>query len=1039
VGTLIENLGAVVGRENVLSRPDELLVYECDGLPQHKHRPLAVVFPSSTEETAGVMWALAKAGVPFTPRGAGTGLSGGALALNEGVVIELARMRKILKLDTANRLAVVQPGVVNLQVSRMAAQYGLYYVPDPSSQPTCTIGGNIAESAGGIHCLKYGTTTDHVLGCRVVLAGGEIVDLGGAGTEFEGYDLLGTFIGSEGTFGIATEATLRLVQIPPAVRTLLAEFAEVSDASHAVSAIIAAGVMPAALEMMDHEIIRAIEASVFAAGLPPDAGAALLIELDGIEAGLDDETERVRRICLEYRATNCRRARDEHERKKLWAARKGAFGAIGRISPDSMIQDAVVPRSRLPEVLASAYQIASKYQLRIANVFHAGDGNLHPLICFDSRFPEEVRRVKEAGRELMEVCVRAGGTITGEHGVGLDKRELLPLVFSEDDMDAMLRVRSAFDPDGLCNPGKIIPMLRGCGEARAVSSEPGAVATGSARPSSEPGAAATGSARPSSEPGAVATGSARPSSEPGAAATGSARPLSNPGPVATGSARPSSEPGAVATGSARPLSNPGAVATGSARPDTLPTGSFASDGGLLQTRGLANEPSGGPKTESLSGRGGKTAFEVDSAASKLAGIVGETNISTSPRLNVTSSLPSVSPFLLTVAPSSISELSEVMRVVSSEGWTMSPAGAGTWLSAESKSADVIVTTKRLNKIIEHEPADLIAVSEAGVTLTDFNKALTDNGQWLPLDPPDAGHATLGGVVATGLGGAQQHAYGRPRGSVIGMRVVLADGRLIKAGGRVVKNVAGYDLCKLFTGSYGRLGIIAEVNFKLRPRPERETTIVALGGPTALISVAQAILDARLFPVAIELVSSRMANLLGLVADEGSAALLARFAGNEKGVEYQVKEALNYLGRDSGTRQTEVIVDDARVWQKLAAVPLQANEPHCWRASVLPAGMDKFFDAVRNIIGEHFASCLWQLGVADGRLRFLSNHGNTLAETIERLNQLRGAARLAGGMFIVEKTNEEIGRQVDTWGEPGPAKHLMDRIKTQLDPQGVFPD
>ena len=983
MGTLIENLGAVVGRENVLSRPDELLVYECDGLPQHKHRPLAVVFPSSTEETAGVMRALAKAGVPFTPRGAGTGLSGGALALNEGVVIELARMRKILKLDTANRLAVVQPGVVNLQVSRMAAQYGLYYVPDPSSQPTCTIGGNIAESAGGIHCLKYGTTTDHVLGCRVVLAGGEIVDLGGAGTEFEGYDLLGTFIGSEGTFGIATEATLRLVQIPPAVRTLLAEFAEVSDASHAVSAIIAAGVMPAALEMMDHEIIRAIEASVFAAGLPPDAGAALLIELDGIEAGLDDETERVRRICLEYRATNCRRARDEHERKKLWAARKGAFGAIGRISPDSMIQDAVVPRSRLPEVLASAYQIASKYQLRIANVFHAGDGNLHPLICFDSRFPEEVRRVKEAGRELMEVCVRAGGTITGEHGVGLDKRELLPLVFSEDDMDAMLRVRSAFDPDGLCNPGKIIPMLRGCGEARAVSSEPGAVATGSARPSSEPGAAATGSARP--------------------------------------------------------LSNPGAVATGSARPDTLPTGSFASDGGLLQTRGLANEPSGGPKTESLSGRGGKTAFEVDSAASKLAGIVGETNISTSPRLNVTSSLPSVSPFLLTVAPSSISELSEVMRVVSSEGWTMSPAGAGTWLSAESKSADVIVTTKRLNKIIEHEPADLIAVSEAGVTLTDFNKALTDNGQWLPLDPPDAGHATLGGVVATGLGGAQQHAYGRPRGSVIGMRVVLADGRLIKAGGRVVKNVAGYDLCKLFTGSYGRLGIIAEVNFKLRPRPERETTIVALGGPTALISVAQAILDARLFPVAIELVSSRMANLLGLVADEGSAALLARFAGNEKGVEYQVKEALNYLGRDSGTRQTEVIVDDARVWQKLAAVPLQANEPHCWRASVLPAGMDKFFDAVRNIIGEHFASCLWQLGVADGRLRFLSNHGNTLAETIERLNQLRGAARLAGGMFIVEKTNEEIGRQVDTWGEPGPAKHLMDRIKTQLDPQGVFPD
>src|SRR4029078_550918 len=341
----MSKLQEIVGDEGVLSEADELLVYECDGLPQHKHRPRAVVFPSSTEETAAIMRELARASVPFTPRGAGTGLSGGALALNSGVVIEMARMRKILRIDTEKRIAVVQPGVVNLHVSRAVAPFGLYYVPDPSSQPTCTIGGNIAESAGGIHCLKYGKSKDHVLGCRVVLAGGDVVDLGGSGMEFGGYDLLGTFIGSEGTFGIATEATLRLSQTPPAVRTLLAEFGEVNDASHAVSAIIAAGVMPAALEMMDREIIRAIEASIFAAGLPPDAGAALLIELDGIEAGIDDEVARVTDICMEFGARNCRDARDETERKKLWAARKGAFGAIGRISPDSMIQDAVVPRS----------------------------------------------------------------------------------------------------------------------------------------------------------------------------------------------------------------------------------------------------------------------------------------------------------------------------------------------------------------------------------------------------------------------------------------------------------------------------------------------------------------------------------------------------------------------------------------------------------------------------------------------------------------------------------------------------------------------
>src|SRR5690242_7865875 len=704
VDQLIDNLVAIVGSENVLAKPDELLVYECDGLPQHKHRPRAVVFPSSTEETSAIMRELARANVPFTPRGAGTGLSGGALALNSGVVIEMARMRKILRIDTEKRIAVVQPGVVNLHVSRAVAPFGLYYVPDPSSQPSCTIGGNIAESAGGIHCLKYGTTTDHVLGCRVVLAGGEVVDLS---VDSPGYDLVGTFIGSEGTFGIATEATLKLAQSPPAVRTLLAEFAEVNDASHAVSAIIAAGVMPAALEMMDREIIRAVEASVFAAGLPPDAGAALLIELDGIEAGLDDEAQKVTSICMEFGARNCRFARDEAERKKLWAARKGAFGAIGRISPDSMIQDAVVPRSRLPEVLGAAYDIAARHQLKIANVFHAGDGNLHPLICFDSRFPEEVRRVKEAGRELMEVCVRAGGTITGEHGVGLDKRELLPLVFSEADMDAMLRVRAAFDPLGLCNPGKIVPLLRGCGEAKAIATEV-------------------------------------------------------------------PEPAEVQMHSGTRMNTD-------------------------ETHGLS-----------------------------LRQIVGEANVTSQ---NGT----------MIVSPASAEEISEVLKLASHKGWKVLPAGGGTWLKSK---ADLIVSIQRLDQIVEHEPADLIAIAQAGVKLSDFNAKLAENGQWLPLDSPDDGRATIGGVVATGIGGPQQFGYARPRGSVIGMKVVLGDGSLIKAGGRVVKNVAGYDLCKLFTGSFGSLGIITELNFKLRPRPAREVTVIGTGS-------ARAILDARLFPVALE--------------------------------------------------------------------------------------------------------------------------------------------------------------------------------------------
>lgn len=443
---LIDELEHIVGDQNVLSEPDELLVYECDGLPQHKHPPRAVVFPNSTEETADVLALLHAEGVSFAPRGAGTGLSGGALAINRGIVIELAKMRKVLDVDPENLTARVQTGLVNAQLSRAVAHLGLYYVPDPSSQPSCTIGGNIAENAGGIHCLKYGTTTDHVLSARVVLSDGSIVELD---RGVSGYDLAGTFVGSEGTFGIATEATVRLTRIPPAVRTLLADFTDVDLASRAVSAIIAAGMLPAALEMMDNEIIRAVEASVFKAGLPIDAQAVLLVELDGIDAGLDEEAEKVETILRKHGARSVRLASDEQERKKQWAARKGAFGAVGRLSPDIMIQDAVVPRSRLPEVLAETYRISAAYKIKLANVFHAGDGNLHPLICFDLRRGDDLERVRQAGREIMETCVRAGGSITGEHGVGLDKSSYLPLIFSDDDMNAMLRVRQAFDPSGL--------------------------------------------------------------------------------------------------------------------------------------------------------------------------------------------------------------------------------------------------------------------------------------------------------------------------------------------------------------------------------------------------------------------------------------------------------------------------------------------------------------------------------------------------------------------------------------------------------------
>jgi glycolate oxidase subunit GlcD len=923
VDPIIAELRAVVGKTAVLSEPDELLVYECDGLPQHKYLPRAVVFPSSTEETSAVMRVLADRSVPFTSRGAGTGLSGGALALDGGVVVSLARMRKILKIDAANRIAIVQPGVVNAHVSRAVAHLGLHYVPDPSSQPTCTIGGNIAENAGGIHCLKYGTTTDHVLGLRVVLVGGEIVDLGGSGSEANGYDLLGAFVGSEGTFGIATEATLRLVPIPPAVRTLLAEFAEVNAASHAVSAIIAAGVMPAALEMMDHEIIRAVEASVFAAGLPLDAGAALLIELDGLEAGIDDEAEHVKSICMQNGARDCRLARDENERKKLWAARKGAFGAIGRIAPDSMIQDAVVPRSRLPEILDAVFRIGKKYQLRIANVFHAGDGNLHPLICFDSRSADEVLRVKEAGREIMETCVRAGGSITGEHGVGFDKRELLSLVFSEADMDTMQRVRTAFDPTGLCNPGKIIPMLRGCGEARAVAS-------------------------------------------PGAGAT------------------------------------------------TVPEPTPHQASNLL-----------GPRASRAQLHSSRPLCDDETARSRLSALVGEENVSA----------PPVSPLI--VYPNSIAEVCEIMKLASSESWRVIAAGAMTGLNSDSSTnqAQLILSTQKLNRIIEHEPADLIAVAEAGVSLKAFNKRLQQNGQWLPLDPPDDGRATIGGVVATGLGGAQQFGYGAPRRHVIGMKVVLADGTLIKVGGRVVKNVAGYDLCKLFTGSYGTLGLIAEVNFKLRPVPQQTGSIAVLGQCDALLNAGRQVIESRLFPVAAELLSPALGNEIEL--SEGSEhVLLLRFAGSSGTVTPQLDKARE-LVRDQDGSQSRLLTDDHAIWKSLASLPLRSAAHSVWRVGVRPGELPAFLTELHRRSSQNGFAQGWQAGIGDGRIRVMDRPrtvGESENDSTGHLTSLRSLAKSFGGNLIVEHGHSEIWDQTITTGAYG----IMNRIKQQLDPDNIFP-
>jgi glycolate oxidase subunit GlcD len=461
----IDRLVRIVGPENCLARSGELFAYECDGLTLEPRRPLAVLLPSTTQEVSEIVRVCREYDVCFVPRGAGTGLSGGAHPTENSILIECSRMNQIVEVDAANRIAVVQPGVVNAELSTAVVEHGLFYAPDPSSQQACTIGGNVAENSGGPHTLKYGTTTNHILALEMVLPDGRVERFGNRVGECPGYDWVGAIVGSEGTLGIVTEATVRLTPIPEGVETLLAIFDDVVAACRAVGRVIRSGLVPAAMEIVDQRTIQAVEASVYAAGIPTSAGAVLIIELDGYPVCLDGEVQTIRELCSAEGCQTIERARDEEERTRFWRARKGAFGAMGRLAPDLYVHDAVVPRVHLPEILEKVGEICDRHRLKLANVFHAGDGNLHPNICFDKRDADELARVTKAGEEILEACVAVGGVISGEHGIGVEKRDYMHLVFGESDLQPMYRLRESFNPDGVCNPGKIIPTTRFCVES----------------------------------------------------------------------------------------------------------------------------------------------------------------------------------------------------------------------------------------------------------------------------------------------------------------------------------------------------------------------------------------------------------------------------------------------------------------------------------------------------------------------------------------------------------------------------------------------
>src|SRR5215470_448689 len=459
--SLIDHMRSLVGADAVLTAPSEMLVYECDGYTVEKSRPDVVVFPNSTEQVAAVVRACNELNVPFLPRGAGTSLAGGCLAVGGGVVISLMRMKRILEVNYHDRYAVVEPGVVNLWLTNHLKPQGFHYAPDPSSQGACTIGGNIATNSGGPHTLKYGVTVNHILGLEFVLPDGRVVQTGGPTEDNPGYDLTGVIVGSEGTFGIATKVWVRITRNPEAYRTLLGVFETVDDATNTISDIIGAGIVPGALEMLDQLILQAVEAA-FHFGFPLDAGAVLIMEVDGLEAGLEQSAERIEAIARKNNAREVRRANTDAERALLWKSRKQAFGAVGRLAPSYCTQDGVVPRTKLPHMLREIQRIGEMHQLRICNVFHAGDGNLHPILLFDERDADQVKRVLAASHEILEECVRLGGSVTGEHGIGVEKLDLMPKLFTPEDLDMMLRLRAAFNPEGRCSPRKMLPTAGAC-------------------------------------------------------------------------------------------------------------------------------------------------------------------------------------------------------------------------------------------------------------------------------------------------------------------------------------------------------------------------------------------------------------------------------------------------------------------------------------------------------------------------------------------------------------------------------------------------
>lgn len=853
----VQELKRIVGEPHVSVTRTGTELYAYDASQAMGH-PGMVVFPQNTEEICAVVKASRRAGIDFIPRGFGTNLSGGTISLTRGLVICLSRMNKIIDIVPQSRYAVVQPGVTNLEVQEALAPFRQFYAPDPASQKVATLGGNAGENSGGPLCLKYGVTSNHILGMEVVMADGCVMRAGGPAVDPPGYDLRGVLIGSEGGFGIITELTLRTLPKAESVITMLAVYDSIDDAAQSVSKIISAGIVPNTLEMMDAVVIEAVEAKS-PCGYPTDAAAVLIIEVEGLKVGLTEQADKIEQICMETRCRTINKAQTQADRDRLWQGRRGAFGAMARLAPNYLVNDTCVLRTDLPEALRRVKQIAGRHGVRVGNVFHAGDGNLHPLLLFDSRVPEQVEKVHKAGWEIMETCVELGGTISGEHGIGHEKQDAMTMVFSGDDLNAQQAVKNAFDPDQILNPNKVIPQ-------------------------------------------------------------------------------------------AEPLEN--------RFPEQSPT--------------------------ILNRAGGKEAKGVSQLMARIAG-------------------------------------------AGPDHHQVQVSGAGMFHDFGKLGSPGLLTinTREMDEVIEFDPANQFITAGAGMPVSVLQEILREQNQWLPVRPPFFKESsTTGALAATGASGPERMLYGAPRDLALGLQYIDSRGKIISAGGRVVKNVAGYDMTRLLCGSQGSLGVITEVTWRVLTRPELCWLVTAEGGIETCFRTAFELMNSKLMPTFICMEPA--GKIQGDTFERWT--ITVGFEGLSRVVEYQAEECRSLF--------------DARPFEKTAGFEYELLDgcfqnsfsKICQEPFILRTGSGaEHLPAIQTTVLEYMNPAAMMIDI--GCSRIIAG-GNRLEGTAwEALNRKLDET---GSFPVLEKAPEAFQKNNHMFGSiVKPQWRVMQKIKHALDPENLF--